>query len=81
MEHSAHGGHDSAPADAPTGGGHCDCLGSCVSSSGLGLASKPMTLTPVASVVSATNSRAAVTNTATVDQLHLPEAQGPPISA
>lgn len=79
VEHASHGGHDSAPTDAPAG--HCDCLGSCVSSSGLGLASKPVTLTPVAAVVSASPAWTVVTNMATVDQLHLPEAQGPPVSA
>lgn len=78
VQHGSHGGHD-APDQQPTT--DCDCLGSCVSSDGVGLAKAPFVLdlaTPHAWKVAVGR---AVRLAPTVDQLLLPEAHGPPASA
>ncbi|MBK8247411.1 MAG: hypothetical protein IPK85_08450 [Gemmatimonadetes bacterium] len=78
VQHGSHGGHDSSDQQPTT---DCDCLGSCVSSEGVGLAKAPFVFEIAAPRALTVAVDRAIGVAPTVDQLHLPEAQGPPASA
>ncbi len=77
-EHGSHGGHQDAPAPGPGG---CACLGSCVSSGSLGMPGRAVALESGAAPVARPPVAAPPGAPPAVDQLHLPDAQGPPALA
>lgn len=78
VQHGSHGEHG-APDQQPAT--DCDCLGSCVSSEGVGLAKAPFVLELAAPRTSTVLVDRTIGLAPTVDQLHLPLAQGPPATA